>query len=288
MYHANRLCHTAGGLVDINGRRSLVKKFSFGPSGVLEYCSVAGKLNSRSASISVRDGLCRKTSSRDPWPCTYSVSNSASNSFEIVRGSVSDFLNTCSNGLSWNSEFDCLFSKRPSGARISAWGYACFHGVIWRWCSRSGAAMYFTFPPRDSTVARTSGVRLTGENTAREPVESLTVAFKGQCDDSEECDIRVIPWICGVICASRRKGHLPSVPRPPNCRCPNRANGRLMVTMSGVTWRITMVAEGLAGKSCGIFADPFFGFFFRALFGVECVAEVCLGAFVEFRKFGPC
>lgn len=50
--------------------------------------------------------------------------------------------------------------------------------------------------------------------------------------------------------------HSPSVPRPPNWMCPNRANGRLMVTMSGVTWRITIVAEGLVGKSCGMLA-PF-------------------------------
>lgn len=43
------------------------------------------------------------------------------------------------------------------------------------WCSRSGAAMYETRPPRESILARTVGVRATGENTKREPEESFTV-----------------------------------------------------------------------------------------------------------------
>lgn len=66
-----------------------------------------------------------------------------------------------------------------------------------------------------------------------------------------------------------RSHDLPSVPRPPNCRCPNRENGRLMVTISGVTWRITMVAEGFVGKSCGILDELyFFSFSFRLLLAV--------------------
>lgn len=77
--------------------------------------------------------------------------------------------------------------------------------------------------------------------------------------------MRLVGWLC--------KGqHSPSVPRPPNCRCPNRENGRLMVTMSGVTWRITMVAEGLVGKSCGIFAAFLFLFSLVVVFGFESCA----------------
>lgn len=33
---------------------------------------------------------------------------------------------------------------------------------------------------------------------------------------------------------------------------PNRANGKLKVTMSGVTERMTIDADGFEGKSCGI------------------------------------
>lgn len=35
--------------------------------------------------------------------------------------------------------------------------------------------MYFTLPPSDSTVSRTSEVSVTGEKTATDPVVNLTV-----------------------------------------------------------------------------------------------------------------
>ena len=44
----------------------------------------------------------------------------------------------------------------------------------------------------------------------------------------------------------------PIVPRPPNRQTPNRANGRLMVTILGVTERMTIVDDGSVGKSGAI------------------------------------
>jgi hypothetical protein len=47
-----------------------------------------------------------------------------------------------------------------------------------------------------------------------------------------------------------------------------------MVTMSGVTWRITMVAEGLVGNSCGIL---------DGLSLADSVSGVSFGAFTSAR-----
>ena len=76
------------GLVDSNGFTNLVRIPQSAASFMSEYCSLAGRLNRRSASMSVREGLCMNTSSRDPWPWMYSVSNSPSNSSEIFWGPV--------------------------------------------------------------------------------------------------------------------------------------------------------------------------------------------------------
>lgn len=49
---------------------------------------------------------------------------------------------------------------------------------------------------------------------------------------------------------------LPIVPRPPTLTLPKRANGEEQIVMLGVTLRITMVAEGSAGISLEVMANP--------------------------------
>lgn len=73
--------------------------------------------------------------------------------------------------------------------------------------------MYFIVPI-DCTLDLTSGVRATGEKTAREPVFSLTM-----------------------------------VPRPPILIKPKRRKGTLRVVIVGVISRITMTFAGSAGTS---------------------------------------
>jgi hypothetical protein len=73
--------------------------------------------------------------------------------------------------------------------------------------------MYLTVPSEE-TFDLTSGVRATGEKTAREPVAILTI-----------------------------------VPRPPILRWPKRRKGTLRVVMLGVTSRMTMTFAGSEGMS---------------------------------------
>lgn len=56
-------------------------------------------------------------------------------------------------------------------------------------------------------------------------------------------------WHVPALPVCKGRLYLPKVPRPPNRIMPNRANGRLMVTMFGVTFRMTISSEGLVGKS---------------------------------------
>lgn len=55
-----------------------------------------------------------------------------------------------------------------------------------------------------------------------------------------------------------------------------------MVTISGVTWRITIVAEGLAGKSCGILAA------FLILFVFSLALDVSVDVSWSYRSSSPC
>lgn len=103
----------------------------------------------------------------------------------------------------------------------------------------SGAAMYFSLPPSESTASRTSGVNDTGENTAMEPEASLTIIK------------RVYQYVDTNRYSTK---NVPNVPRAPNLRRPNRAKGRLRVTTSGVTLRMTITCDGLVGKSLGMVA----------------------------------
>lgn len=73
--------------------------------------------------------------------------------------------------------------------------------------------MYFRMPI-EATLDLTSGVRATGEKTARAPVSSLT-----------------------------------NVPRPPILSDPNRKKGTLKVVIEGVTSRMTMTLAGSEGMS---------------------------------------
>jgi hypothetical protein len=73
--------------------------------------------------------------------------------------------------------------------------------------------MYLTLPS-DETLDLTSGVRATGEKTAREPVAILTM-----------------------------------VPRPPILRWPKRRKGTPRVVTLGVTSRITMTLAGSEGMN---------------------------------------
>lgn len=66
------------------------------------------------------------------------------------------------------------FSGRPSGPISLASGKAVAQSERKMWCSISGAMRYLTGPPRVVSLAWTSGVRATGENTAREPEVSFT------------------------------------------------------------------------------------------------------------------
>lgn len=67
------------------------------------------------------------------------------------------------------------FSGRVSGPITWALGNALCQSPRKMWCSMSGAVMYLTGPPRVVRVLVTSGVRATGEKTARAPEVSLTV-----------------------------------------------------------------------------------------------------------------
>jgi hypothetical protein len=57
---------------------------------------------------------------------------------------------------------------------IWASGKAHFQVVMCKWCSMSGAMMYWTLPPSEAMISLTSGVKATGEMIASEPVRSFT------------------------------------------------------------------------------------------------------------------
>lgn len=63
------------------------------------------------------------------------------------------------------------------------------------------------------------------------------------------------------------KEYKPSVPRAPNLRRPNRAKGRLMVMISGVTFRIAITCDGFVGKRTGAMVVQF-------LIEVQCAYSV--------------
>src|ERR1700729_1684860 len=79
-YQSNLFCQIASPLVFCNAPKILVAHPVVGSSPVLEYCSLAGRLNSRSASINVLLGLWKNTNSLFGCVSTNSYSNSSSNS----------------------------------------------------------------------------------------------------------------------------------------------------------------------------------------------------------------
>src|SRR3984957_17082075 len=120
-YHTKRLWPVAAPLVLLKMVKSLVQKPDVADSPVLLNCSVAGRLNIRSASISVLVGLWLKTSSLLGWDDKYVYSNSESNSASTVVLSLSLAVKMTLKGT---SSFFCLtrFSGRPSGPSTLAWG----------------------------------------------------------------------------------------------------------------------------------------------------------------------